>query len=129
MLTCTPTNGITKGQPDSTTIYTKSSLTDVIAAHDNVPKGFALLQNYPNPFNPSTMIKYDISKPARVRLDIYNALGQSVKSVDEGMQAPGEYNNFFNGSNLPSGVYFYRLTAVGTDGKSLTDTKKMLELK
>jgi len=89
-----------------------------------VPAAFALRQNYPNPFNPSTLISYDIAAPARVRLVVFNTLGEEVgRPVDEFRQA-GTYEHRFSSPELPSGVYFYRLTA-GT----FTAIRKMILMK
>jgi len=76
-----------------------------------VVSGFSLEQNYPNPFNPSTTISFAIDKRGYVKLDVYNSLGQLVtKLVDEEKPA-GNYQIMFNAVNLPSGVYYYRLSA------------------
>ncbi len=76
----------------------------------NVPKGYSLDQNYPNPFNPTTTIHFDVPSPgSRVSLDVYNMLGQKVKNLVNGILRAGSYNAVFNGANLPSGAYIYRL--------------------
>ncbi|MCG6914003.1 aryl-sulfate sulfotransferase [bacterium BMS3Abin03] len=87
-------------------------------------KGYSLLQNYPNPFNPTTDIRYRISKSNFVSLKVYNALGKEVAILVNGKKAPGNYKVEFDGTNLPSGIYFYRLRA----GKFVT-TEKMVLLK
>ena len=73
------------------------------------PKEFALLQNYPNPFNPSTTIKYSLPKAGNVKLSIYNAIGSKVATVVNEYKTAGNYSVQFNGSNLASGIYLYRL--------------------
>jgi hypothetical protein len=94
----------------------------------NVPKVFDLKQNRPNPFNPSTVILYDLPAPATVNLEIYNVLGQAVKSFSDFKEAGThsfEWNGHDNsGVQVASGVYFYRLEA----GKEVA-TKKMMMLK
>jgi hypothetical protein len=95
----------------------------------NVPKEpqpttFKLYQNYPNPFNPSTTISYDLPVRSRVKLSIYNLLGQEVATLIEGEQEPGRYNVNFDASGLPSGVYFYRLEA-----GNFVEQKKMILIK
>jgi uncharacterized protein (TIGR02145 family) len=79
---------------------------------------FKLFQNYPNPFNPSTVIEYELERPAYVRLDIYNTLGQLIKSLFSGFQ-PNLYNRVVwdatndRGHGVPAGVYIYSLTTEG----------------
>ena len=91
---------------------------------------FNLSQNYPNPFNPSTTIKYSISAAIgnghapSVQLKVYNILGQEVATLVNKQQQPGQYKIQFDASSLPSGTYFYRLTAGNFSG-----TKKLLLLK
>ena len=89
---------------------------DVVEVDVPAPLVFVLEQNYPNPFNPSTLINYQIPQNADVNLEIYNALGQKVKSLVNEIQEPGNYEVVWNGKNdsgntLPSGVYLYRITA------------------
>jgi len=74
-----------------------------------IPSEFALNQNYPNPFNPQTTIQYALPEAAWVRLAVYDALGRRVRVLVDGMQAPAWHEVVFEASNLPSGVYFYRL--------------------
>ncbi len=71
--------------------------------------GFALEQNYPNPFNPETAINYELPAVSRVRLTVYNALGQTVKVLVDARQNRGTYSVKFTAKGLPSGVYIYRL--------------------
>ena len=95
------------------------------------PAKFALGQNYPNPFNPSTTITYSITERSAVVLTIYNALGQLVSTVENGMTDAGVYEYTFNASQMPSGVYFYRLEAMSqqNSGKAFVETRKMLLMK
>ena len=79
-------------------------------------ESFRLEQNYPNPFNPVTTIKYSIpdvgiSFMKFVSLKVYNTLGEEVATLVNERQSPGTYKLTFDGSNLPSGVYIYRLIA------------------
>lgn len=79
---------------------------------DIIPTAFALYQNSPNPFNPSTMIAFDLPREETVTLRIYGLLGQVVRSVMDGiMLRAGRHTIRFDGLELPSGVYFYQLTA------------------
>jgi plastocyanin len=70
---------------------------------------FALAQNYPNPFNPSTTIQFSVPFDGNVTLTVYNVLGEEVRQLYAGHASPGTYNVNFNGADLPSGLYFYRL--------------------
>lgn len=92
-------------------------------------KEFSLWQNYPNPFNPSTKIKFDIpsnvkSKTSNVRIVVYNFLGESVATLVDKQMQPGSYEVDFDGNNLSSGTYFYRIEA-----GDFSDSKKMLLIK
>ncbi len=72
-------------------------------------KSFELLQNFPNPFNPVTKIRYQIASPGIVRLDVFNVLGQHIRTLVNQYQHSGKYAITFNAGDLPSGIYFYRL--------------------
>jgi ligand-binding sensor domain-containing protein len=86
--------------------------------------GFELEQNYPNPFNPTTTIRYGLPSRSHVTLSVYNTLGQQLGVLVNGDIDPGNHEVTFDGSNLPSGVYFYRLQA-----GSYIQTKKLLILR
>ncbi len=90
----------------------------------SVPKTFALLQNYPNPFNPSTTIVYQLPTDSFVRLRVYDLLGRLAATLVNAEKSPGRYEATFNGAELPSGVYFYRIQA-----GNYTAVKKLLLLK
>ena len=89
-----------------------------------IPDEFKLSQNYPNPFNPSTSINYSIPTASNVKITIYDALGKSVNVLVNQNQLSGNYNIMWNASNLPSGVYIYKIEA-----GSFTDAKKMILIK
>jgi hypothetical protein len=90
-----------------------------------VPAEFGLAQNYPNPFNPSTRISFDLPVASKVRLEVYNLLGQLVAApvAGETMDA-GRHTAAFDAGNLPSGVYLYRIQA-----GAFTAMKKMVLVK
>jgi len=97
---------------------------DVEDFHAEVPADFTLHQNYPNPFNPSTKIKFVIPKSSFITLIVYDVLGkESAILVNEETPA-GNHEVEFNATNLPSGIYFYRLQA-----GSFVETKKMVLMK
>ncbi len=124
----------------SVTIVASYPRLPVVAVEEPVaelPKEFALFQNYPNPFNPTTIIRYTVpdigaghvEDPAKggelpVRLVVYNVLGQQVAELVNEVQSPGYKSITWTAIDVPSGVYFYRLTA----GK-FSDVKKLLLLK
>ena len=85
-----------------------------------MPKMYELSQNYPNPFNPSTTIRYGLPERSHVSLAVYNTLGQQVTVLQNGEQEAGYHEVKFDASNLPSGVYFYRLQA-----GSYVETRKL----
>gem|GEM_PF-520640 len=89
-----------------------------------IPTVYQLEQNYPNPFNPSTVIHYSLPVSGKVRLIIYNILGQEVMRIVNEMQNAGYKSVTVNMDNLPSGLYTYRITT-GT----FTDVKKMVLIK
>jgi hypothetical protein len=93
----------------------------------DLPKTIELAQNFPNPFNPTTVISYTLSADAHVMIEIYNGIGQRVATlVDEELPA-GRHDARFEGSNLASGVYFYRLTAsVAGTAAPYIETKRMI---
>ncbi|HUI30987.1 MAG TPA: T9SS type A sorting domain-containing protein [Candidatus Acidoferrales bacterium] len=87
-------------------------------------KLFSLNQNYPNPFNPSTVISYQLPVNSQVTLKVYDVLGREVATLVNARQTPGEHSVTFDARNLPSGIYFYRISAGG-----YTATRKMLLVK
>lgn len=89
-----------------------------------VPNEFRLSQNFPNPFNPSTAIRYQLSAVSHVTLRVYDVLGRAVATLVNGVKQPGSYEVSFDGSGLPSGVYFCKLDAGGYH-----QTRKLLLLK
>ncbi|MFZ0454048.1 MAG: T9SS type A sorting domain-containing protein [Ignavibacteriaceae bacterium] len=94
-------------------------------SHENDPvKEFRLKQNYPNPFNPATTISFELAESGRVSLIVYDILGREITSLINGNENAGKHSVNFNGTQLPSGIYFYRLTAGGRNS-----IKKMILLR
>jgi hypothetical protein len=94
-----------------------------------LPTTTELFGNYPNPFNPSTTIAYQLHKPAKVKIDVFNVIGQKVKTLVDAPQKIGSYKVNWNsvndaGSKVSSGIYFYRLKA-----DDFTQVKKMILLR
>ena len=74
-----------------------------------LPLGFALDQNFPNPFNPSTQFSFSLDEPMHVKVSVVDMLGRQVQVLMEGLQPEGQTTVTFEASNLPSGLYLYRL--------------------
>ena len=89
-----------------------------------VPLDYELKQNYPNPFNPITTINYSLKENGLVQLAIYNILGQRIIELVNSVQEAGIHNVTFDGSNLSSGIYFYRFQSNG-----FFDSKKLILMK
>ena len=100
----------------------------------SLPVSYRLYQNYPNPFNASTIIQFDLPYEAKVSIDLYNILGQKVASIlHDDLRSAGPDEISFSAPNLPSGAYFYRMTARATDISDFTgefvETKKLVMIK
>lgn len=89
-----------------------------------LPLSFHLEQNYPNPFNPTTSIRYQLPKASDIVIKVYNTVGQEVAELVTGTKPAGYYTLQFDGSNLPSGAYFVRLTS-----RDYVETKKLMLIK
>lgn len=110
-------------------IYRREFTTEVDDLAVNVPSEFNLFHNYPNPFNPTTTIRYQIPKRASVLIKVYDLLGREVTTIINEEKSSGEYQVEFNGNDLPSGVYFYVLTAQSENGNNFKQGRKMLLIK
>jgi len=96
------------------------------------PNSFLLMQNYPNPFNPVTTIRYEIQQSANVSLKIFDMTGREIMTLVDEFKEAGYYKTDFNGGNLSSGAYYYRLEVIPSNSfgaGDFVDTKKMLLLK
>ena len=135
------TNSLTGWAVGNSGIILKTTTGGIVgfkSVSSEIPDKFVLTQNYPNPFNPVTKIKFDIPTPLNppfakggtakpggfVRLTIYDALGRELAVLVNEQLKPGSYEVEWNGSNYPSGVYFYKLIA-----EEYTETKKMILIK
>jgi hypothetical protein len=92
--------------------------------HTYIPASFTLEQNYPNPFNPITNIRYSVAQSGLVRLIVYDILGRQIRTLINERQGAGLHSVPFDAGNLPSGIYFYRITA-----GNFSQTRKMVILK
>lgn len=106
---------------------------------EKVITDYSLSQNYPNPFNPVTTISYQIPTDGFVTLKVYDVLGKEVATLVNGQKLSGSYIVQFDGSNLSSGIYFYKIS-VGDAAANLSadkassahgysDTKKLMLMK
>lgn len=95
-----------------------------------IPDEFSLAQNYPNPFNPATTIRYGVPAQSRVRLQIFNTIGQVVATLVDGERDAGYYETEWKAS-VASGIYIYRIEAVASDNQTnaFVQVKKMLLVK
>jgi len=140
-----PTGRLLFSRADSKTFFPRGPLTntgtpfcffvgqtdvrEIPGSEDSRPTEFTLSQNYPNPFNPDTYIKFELARASHVKIDIFNIVGQKVKTlVDEEMQ-PGRYvadwdSKDEQGNSVSSGIYFYRMEV-----DNFSDMKKMLLVK
>jgi hypothetical protein len=89
-----------------------------------IPTQFELSQNYPNPFNPSTAIRFSLPEQTQMKINLYNMLGELVKTISEGTYEAGNYKVNFDASDLSSGVYIYRL-----ESEAFVQVKKMVLLR
>jgi poly(3-hydroxybutyrate) depolymerase len=99
------------------------------AAPADVPSAFSLMQNYPNPFNPTTTIAFDLPSAGHAELNLFNAVGQHVATLIDGLRRAGSYRLRWDGRDdagrpLAAGQYFYRLTA-----GPKTETRRLLLLR
>ncbi|MBI5403805.1 MAG: T9SS type A sorting domain-containing protein [Ignavibacteriae bacterium] len=120
---CTMTSGAAQAnRPNTCFTMIPPSGTGTIGA--NTPTQYSLNQNYPNPFNPVTRINFAIPKQGLVTLKVYDVLGREVKTLVNEVKTPGNYSVDFNGTELSSGVYFYKL-----ESNQFSDIKRMILIK
>ena len=105
-------------------IISQSTIVNIEKEENEIPKSFVLYQNYPNPFNPMTNISFELPHAGKVRLNIYNILGQRLTTVVDKALPAGKYSYFWKPENVASGVYIYQLEIGNT-----RLTKKMILMK
>ena len=96
----------------------------ILITENVIPIYYKLYTNFPNPFNPQTKIKFDIPKASTVKIVVYDVMGREVQTLVNESLKPGTYEASFDGSQLTSGVYFYKISA-----GDFSETKKMLIVK
>jgi hypothetical protein len=91
----------------------KSFTTGMLTSSEsqNIPSSYSLRQNYPNPFNPVTQIEFEVPVASEIRLEVFDVLGRSVRVLADGLYGAGAHSVSFDASDLPSGLYMYRLTS------------------
>lgn len=117
-------NSQTKTVYQSEYVTYNQLITTNVESDISLPIGFSLSQNFPNPFNPSTTISYQIPEAAKVEIKVYNLIGKEVAVLIDEQKPAGKHSINFEASQLPGGVYFYKITA----GR-YAETKKMILLK
>lgn len=117
-------NGIIVGAGGTVLRTTNGGITSLVQTGNEIPQSFSLKQNYPNPFNPQTKITFSIPRQEFVQLKVYDLLGREAAILVNENLSPGNYSIDFDASALPSGTYFYRITAGG-----LNEVKKMTLIK
>jgi len=98
----------------------------------NMPTEFLLMQNYPNPFNPSTTIKYTLPNSEKVKIEVFNLLGQKIETLLNKQMPSGSHEIEFIANDLPSGLYLYRIEAGDPStgsGQGFQEVRKMILLK
>ncbi|HEX9253707.1 MAG TPA: T9SS type A sorting domain-containing protein, partial [Ignavibacteriaceae bacterium] len=100
------------------------SYSNIIEVDVTTPLTFSLSQNYPNPFNPTTKISYSVPFDSKVIISVYSVTGELVMELVNDNVSAGSYSVDFNGSNLASGMYIYKMTA-----GSFTQSNKMMLMK
>ena len=94
----------------------------------NMPTDFILMQNYPNPFNPTTEITFGLPNNSKIRLEVFNLLGQNVETLIDGEKSAGYHSVKFT-SKIESGIFVYRLSSTDKQNKQISITKKMILMK
>jgi len=96
---------------DDWTVTATGDAFAAVSETESVPEEFTLQQNYPNPFNPTTQISFALPTESHVELKIFNQIGQEVRTLVDSQRPAGQHTVQFDASDLPSGVYFYKLQA------------------
>jgi len=107
---------------DTCLLYCTGPLTGI--GNSNIPVEYSLRQNYPNPFNPQTTISFDILKSGNVKLTVTDILGKELHILKNEYFTSGRHEVVFDGSNMASGIYFYKIEA-----GEFSDSKKMVLIK
>ncbi len=111
-----------------------AAVSAVNSSNVSTAKDFSLDQNYPNPFNPSTTIRFNVGKKAKVSVVLFDVTGKQVTTLVNDSKEAGNYNVRWNGTtgtgaSVASGTYFCRMLATADDGSTTVETKRMALVK
>jgi len=106
------------------TVGAKFQLVEGIEDLSGIPTEYALYQNYPNPFNPQTTIRFDLKKPGKTTIKVYDILGREIFALVDKQMPAGKHKIIFNHPELATGLYFYRIQS-----EEFSDIKKMMLIK
>ena len=115
--------------PSTVNLSVAPAVTVAVQKIADRPTNYVLYQNYPNPFNPSTTIRFDLRESSVVTLEIYDVLGRRILVENKGMMDAGSFGAVLDMTRYASGVYFYRVRAIGSMGETFVSVKKMLLMK
>jgi|ERR1051326_1403278 chitinase len=105
------------------------SVTGVTGSDIGLPREYSLGQNYPNPFNPATVIRFSVAEEAHVTIEVFTVLGQRVATLVDQTSHPGVHTVAFQNQDLPTGVFFYRMSVRKGTATVFDQTRKMLILR
>jgi uncharacterized delta-60 repeat protein len=117
-------SGSSSGYNMGSAKFSEQQVTSITHMENGIPSDFRLYQNYPNPFNPSTIIKFDVKDASMVKIAIYSILGKEISVPVNDFLRSGTYEVSTALNNLPSGMYFYKMTT-----NSYTESKTMMLIK
>ena len=103
--------GNSSGQNSSLTLVATENVSGIYDENGGLPADYSLVGSYPNPFNTATVIEYALPEPSNLTVEIFDILGQKVKTLDEGKKPAGYYQISWDAGHVASGVYFCRFKA------------------
>lgn len=115
------------GNSNTILVSFQVDVSGIVGPNNNLPQEYLLYNNYPNPFNPATTISYSLPENARVKIEIFNILGQKVATLVDDVKHAGSYKLTWSAQNISSGVYFCKLKAEGK--KIFEKTQKLVLMK
>ncbi|TAK67479.1 MAG: T9SS type A sorting domain-containing protein, partial [Bacteroidetes bacterium] len=110
-------------------IYHNDNTVFVNTKNSDIFPDFLLEQNFPNPFNPKTDVRYEIRDASHVTLQVFDLLGREITTIVNENQYPGSYTVAWDASEMPTGIYLYRLNVINGKGIKFFSIKKMVLLR